>query len=156
MSQAFSTLGMKLLRAVEATAGVKPTAAADYTEIPEVKTIPDLNPAPNGIDITPLSETEFLRYTPGLKDTGGVLEFTANLTEGLITEWADVISDYNTGIASDKATWFCVTHPTLSQAVYFTGVPAPLGLSGAEVNAALETTLYIAPTNAPTMAAKPA
>lgn len=155
MSQAFSTLGMKLSRAVETVAGTRPSSAADYTEIPEVKSVPDLNPAPNGIDVTPLSETEFLRYVPGLKDTGGVLEFTANLTEGLITEWADVISDYNTGIASNLATWFCVTHPTLSKAVYFTGVPAPLGLSGAEVNAALETTLYIAPTNAPTMAAKP-
>ena len=153
MSQRFSTAGMTLKYCVETTAGTRPTAS--FTEIPEVKTVPDLNPAPNGIDVTPLSETAYVQYVDGLKDVGGVLEFTANLTEDLITAWSTLISAYNTGIAADKETWFAVVHPSLTQAVYFTGKPVPLGLSGAEVGSALETTLYIAPSNAPAMYTKP-
>ena len=153
MSQRFSTLGMKLQYCVETTAGTRPTTG--YTEIPEVKSVPDLNPQPNGIDVTPLSETGYVQYVDGLKDVGGVLAFTANLNEALMTAWATLITAYTTGQGTSKATWFCVTHPSLSKAVFFEGKPVPLGLSGAEVNSALETTLYIAPNSAPTMETKP-
>lgn len=156
MSKRLSTLGMTLSYAVEATAGTRPTTAAAYTEIPEVKSIPNLNPQPNGIDVTPLSETEYVLYTNGLKDLGGALEFQANLTDDVITAWETMITAYETGIAADKATWFCVQHPELSKAVYFTGDPAPIGLNDAAVNSALNTSLFIAPSSAPEMAAKPA
>lgn len=156
MSQRLSTAGMTLSYSVEATAGTRPTAASAFTVIPEVKATPSTNPEPNSIDVTPLSELYFVQYIAGLKDLGGVLGFTANLTEDLITVWNTTLIDaYETGAAADKATWFCLQHPKLTNAVYFQGEPVPLGLNEASVNAALETTLYIAPQSAPEMAAKP-
>ena len=155
MSERLSTAGMLLNYAVEETAGTRPTAASAYTEVPEVKSVPSLNPQPNLIDSTTLKETEYTTHVMGLKDLGSALDFTANLTNGLITAWSTCVSAYQTAKDAGKAMWFCVTHPDLDQAVYFTGQPAPLGLNGASVGAMAETSLYIAVTNAPAMYAKP-
>ena len=155
MSQRVSTAGMYLAYCVETTAGTMPSAS--YIKIPEVKSMPSLNPAPNGIDVTPLSEEETVQYINGLKDFGGSLEFTANNTDDLYTAWAACISAYTTGqgLSPAKSTGFCIYHPKLSKAAYFKGEPAPYGWNGAEVNAAYETTLYIAPQSAPVYAAAP-
>ena len=56
MSQRFSTAGMRLYYAVESTAGTMPTSG--LTKIPEVKSIPSFNPAPETIQSTTLEETE--------------------------------------------------------------------------------------------------
>lgn len=147
MSQRLSTAGMNLSYAVEATAGTKPTS---FTIVPEVKVTPSTNPEPNGIDVTPLSETDFIQYIAGLKDLGGVLSFTANLTADLLEAWnTTLISASETAAASGKATWFCITHPKLTKAVFFKGEPVPCGMNETSVNAALETTLYVAPQSAP-------
>lgn len=153
MSQRVSTAGMNLSYCVESTAGTRPATA--FTKIPEVKSMPSLNPAPNGIDVTPLSEEETIQYINGLKDFGGALEFTANNTDELSTVWTALIAAYEAGQADNKATWFCITHPKLSKAAYFKGEPAPYGWNGAEVNAAYDTTLYIAPLSAPVYEAAP-
>ncbi len=148
MSQRVSTAGMWLAYCVETTtAGTMPTTG--YTKIPEVKSMPSLNPAPNGIDVTPLSEEVAIQYINGLKDFGGALEFNANNTDDLYTAWSTLISAYETGQTAGKATWFCIYHPKLSKAAFFVGEPAPYGWNGAEVNAAYETTLYIAPQSSP-------
>ena len=150
MSARLSTAGLTLSYCVETTAGTRPSSG--YTKIPEVKTTPSTNPQPNSIDVTPLSETSFLQYIAGLKDLGGVLSFTANLTADLITAWnTTLISAYNTGqgLSPAKDTWFAISHPKLTNAVYFKGEPVALGLNDASVNSALETTLYIAPNSAP-------
>lgn len=157
MSRRLSTAGMTLSYAIEATAGTRPTAASAYTVVPEVKVTPSTNPEPNGIDVTDLAEPEFIRYIAGLKDLGGVLSFTANLTEDLIAVWnTTLITAYEAAIAEGKATWFCIKHPHLDEAVFFEGEPVPLGFNENTVNSALETTLYVAPQSAPQMLAKPA
>lgn len=157
MSRRLSTAGMTLSYAIEATAGTMPTAASAYTVVPEVKVTPSTNPEPNSIDVTPLSELEFIQYIAGLKDLGGVLSFTANLTEDLIAVWnTTLIAAYEAAIATGKETWFCIQHPKLDEAVFFKGEPIPLGFNEANVNSALETTLYVAPSSAPTLLAKPA
>lgn len=149
-----STAGMTLSYCVETTAGTRPSSG--YTKIPEVKATPSTNPTPNSIDVTPLSETDFLQYIAGLKDLGGVLSFTANLTADVLTAWnTTLISAYTTGAASSKATWFAITHPKLTDAVFFKGEPIACGFNEASVNAALETTLYIAPQSAPEMQTAP-
>ena len=156
MSQRLSTAGMNLSYCVETTAGTMPTSG--YTKIPEVKATPSTNPTPNSIDVTPLSETDFLQYIAGLKDLGGVLSFTANLTADLLTAWnTTLISAYATGQSASpaKSTWFAITHPKLTDAVYFKGEPVACGFNEASVNAALETTLYIAPQSAPSMSTAP-
>lgn len=132
-----STLGMKVYYSVESTAGTRPTALSAYTEIAGIKEIPSLGEEASAIDITPLAEENFRQYTAGLKDSGGTITFTANNTNEFQTAWATLVSAYATGIASSKNTWFCVVHPQLNNAFYFTGEPVSLGLSGASVNEAL-------------------
>ena len=153
MSQRFSTAGMYLCYATEATAGSRPTTG--YKQIPEIKDIPSFNPAPETIDSTTLLETEYKTYVEGLKDLGGALSFTANLTAELISVWASCNSAHDTAAASDKATWFAVVHPKLSDAVFFEGDPSPLGLNEASVGSMAETTLYVTPNSPPTWYTKP-
>lgn len=148
-----STAGMSLQYAVETTAGTRPTTG--YQIIPEIKSMPSFNPAPNTIESTTLLETEYMTYVSGLKDLGGALEYGANLTDDLIDFWDDLLNDYATAAAAGKQMWFCVVHPKLSKATYFVGEPSPLGLNEAAVNAMAETTLYITPQQAPIMAEKP-
>ena len=153
MSQRLSTAGMTLQYAVEATAGTRPTTG--YTTVPEVKSMPSFNPSPNTIDSTTLAETEYMTYVQGLKDLGGALEYGANLTEDLITAWDALVEAYDAAVKEGKQVWFAVVHPQLTNATYFVGEPAPIGLNEASVDSMLETTLYITPNTAPIMAAKP-
>ena len=132
-----STVGMKVFYSVESTAGTRPTAASAYTQIPGIKEIPGLGEEATAIDVTPLEELEFMRYVAGLKDTGGNIAFVANNTNAFQTAWTTLVSAYETGIEADKNTWFCITHPNLDNAFYFTGEPVNLGLSAASVNEAL-------------------
>lgn len=151
MSERFSTAGMYVAYCI-GSADSAPTSG--YTKIPEIKSIPSFNPAPETIQSTTLMETEYHTYVEGLKDLGGALEFGANLTEELISVWASVNTAHDS-MASTSAMWFAVIHPKLTNAVLFQGDPAPLGLNEASVGAMAETTLYITPNSAPTWAAKP-
>ena len=153
MSQRVSSAGLTLLYCVETTAGTRPTSG--YTEVPEVKSVPSFNTPPEQIESTTLKETVYRTYVPGLRDLSSALEFGANMTDDLDTAWTALITATATAAESNKATWFCVAHPKLTKATYFTGEPAHIGLNEAGVNAMYETTLYITPTSAPERQAKP-
>lgn len=152
-SPRLSTAGMTLQYAVETTPGTRPTTG--YIKIPEVKSMPSFNPSPNTIDSTTLEETEYMTYVQGLKDLGGALEYGANLTQDLIDAWDTLMDAYDAAVEEGNQVWFAVVHPQLTDATYFVGTPAPLGLNEASVDAMLETTLYITPNSAPIMAAAP-
>lgn len=147
MSERLSTAGMTVQYAVETVAGTRPTTG--YKVIPEVKTMPSLNPNPNTIQSTTLQETEYHTYVKGLKDLGGALEYGANLTDDLITFWEAMLEEYETAVAAGKSMWFAVVHPKLEKAVFFKGEPSPIGLNEADVDSMYETTLYITPNSAP-------
>lgn len=153
MAIQLSTAGVTLNYAAETTVGTRPTTG--YTEVPEIKAIPELNPEPDTLETTTLKETEWRTYIPGLKDLGGALSFTANLTEDLMTKWEAIVEEYETAAATNKSIWFCILIPSLTKALYFTGQPSPLGMPSMDVSAVLETTLYITPTGAPVWEAKP-
>lgn len=148
-----STAGMSLQYAVETTAGVRPTSG--YQTIPEVKSMPSFNPAPATIDSTTLLETEYMTYVQGLKDLGGALEYSANLTDDLMEFWDNLLDEYEKSVAAGKQMWFAIVHPKLSRATYYVGEPAPLGFNEASVGSMAETTLYITPNSAPILTAKP-
>ena len=148
-----STAGVALAYAIEEIAGTRPTG--NFTRIHGIKSTPNLNPAPETIEATTLDETEFKTYVEGLKDLGGALEFTANLTQNLITEWDALITAYETATASQKNIWFSIVIPGLEEAVYFAGKPSNLGAPETAVNSILETTLYITATNEPNWFKKP-
>ena len=148
-----STAGVTLHYAVEQSSGEMPTTG--FVQIHEVKSIPELNPEPDNLETTTLEETEWRTYIPGLKDPGGALAFTANLTEVVMTEWETLVTAYDTNAKDNKHIWFAVVIPGLTKALMFTGKPSPLGMPGMEVSAVLETSLYITPTNAPAWKDKP-
>lgn len=148
-----STAGVTLWYAPETSAGTRPTTG--YTQITEIKSIPELNPEPDNLETTTLEETEWRTYIPGLKDIGGALSFTANLTEVSMGEWEAVVEAYDTAAEENFALWFCIIVPGLTKALFFTGQPSPMGMPAMEVSAVLEVNLYITPTGAPEWQTKP-
>lgn len=148
-----STAGVHLKYAVETTAGTRPTTG--YIDLPGIKSTPSLNPAPDTLESTTLNETEWKTYVQGLKDLGGALEFTFNLTQALLDTWDTLVDTATTGKASGKSTWFMIDIPGLTKGFFFRGDPASAGLPAIEVNNVLETTMYITPTGAPVTAEKP-
>ena len=147
MGIALSTAGVTVGYAVEATVGTRPTTG--YKVIPDIKEIPEMNPEPETLESTTLAETEYKTYIEGLKDLGGALSFLANFTKELDTAWSALVEEYGTAKAAGKSVWFEVKHPGLDKSVFFTGQPSAMGLPAMSVNAILETSLYITPTNAP-------
>ena len=143
---ALSTAGVALKYAVGSTADTKPTA---FTQIHDIKEIPDFNPEPETIEATDLEETDSKFYVAGLKDVGGALGFLANFTQTLQTQWSEIMSAYETAVQSNQKMWFEISHPKLEKAVFFTGEPSSMGLPSMSVSSILETTLYITPTSAP-------
>lgn len=149
-----STAGIHLKYAVEQTEGTRPTA--NYIDLKGVKSTPNLNPSPDTLETTDLNETEYKTYIDGLKDLGGALEFTFNLTQELVETWETLMTAYEAAKASGKAVWFLIDIPGLTEGMYFPGNPSDMGIPETEVNSVLEITNYITPTGAPVRAEKPA
>jgi hypothetical protein len=154
MGIAISTAGVTFGYAVETTKGTRP--ASGFKVIPDIKEIPEMNPEPETLETTVLSETEFKTYIEGLKDLGGALSFLANYTTELETVWAELVEAYKTAYAAGLSTWFEVKHPKLEKSVFFTGQPSAMGLPAMSVGSVLETNLFITPTNAPAWETKTA
>ena len=143
MALPISTAGIKIKYCVETTAGTMP--ATGYTAIPHVTNIGAINPEPNMLDCTELDETVMHRYINGLKDIGGAIALTVNLTSDFITAWTTLKSVADTGYASGKKTWFEIYSASLGQSFYVSGIPAELGFDESAVDQVLQTTAYITP-----------
>jgi len=142
MALEISTAGITLSYCVETTAGTKPTTG--YTNIPNIKSIPDFNPTPSSLDVTDLSDTAYKRYIVGLTDVGGALAFGANITKAFANAWSTLVTAYTTGTATSLKTWFKISVPNFGD-FYFTGIPTALGLPASEVDAVFEGDVYITP-----------
>ena len=104
MALEISTAGVALKYAVETTAGTRPTTG--YTAIPNIKETPDFNPEPSTLEVTDLSDLVWKRYIAGLKDPGGALSFTANLTSAFKTAWETLVSAAEA--AAERTVGLCV------------------------------------------------
>lgn len=155
MANYLSTIGVHMYYGVEATAGTRPTAQSAYTELVGVKGIPSMNPTPDNLETTTLNETEYKTYIPGLKDLGGSLGFTFNMSQALKDAWDTLVTAFATAKAAEKAVWFYINVPGLTEGLYFTGEPTPMGLPEMGVNSVLEVENSITVTNEPAWAAKP-
>lgn len=159
MGIALSTIGIKVSYAVEATAGTRPTTG--YKHIPDLKSIPSINPAPNTADATTFDNLEYTSYVQLLKDIGGALEISANFTQELFEIWNGttstngLVNEYEAAIKDGKETWFCFDIPGFDKAAYITVQPAKMGIPEASANSLLETTVFITPTGEPVFAANP-
>jgi len=155
MANYLSTIGVHLYYGVEATAGTRPTTKSVYTELVGVKSIPSMNPAPDNLDTTTLNEEEYKTSIPGLKDLGGSLGFTFNMSQELKDAWDTLVTADATARASGKATWFYIDVPGLTEGLFFKGQPSAMGLPEMGVNSVLEVENSITPTAEPEWAAKP-
>ena len=153
MGIALSTIGIKVSYAVETTAGTRPTTG--YKHIPDLKSIPSINPAPNTADATTFDNLEYTSYVQLLKDIGGALEISANFTQELFEVWDAMVTEYETAIANSKETWFCFDIPGFEKSAFITVQPARMGIPEASANALLETTVFITPTGEPVFEANP-
>ena len=145
MAIELSTAGILVKWAVEATAGTRPTSG--YAEIVGVKSISEFNPEPNTIDVTPLAETTWHRYIPGLKDAGGAQQLTVNDYDDFRTSWDAMMTAWETANASGKALWIEYYVPGISDnpSFYYSATPQELGFNGAEVDAANDNVAYLTP-----------
>lgn len=150
MAFEFSTIGVKLKYCVETSAGTRPTTG--YTEIPDIKEIPEVGRTPSQLQVTNLVDTDH-RYIPGVKDSGGDIQFLGNLTASLKTAWASLVSAANTAWTSNKKTWFEVAIPNFDS-FYFAGLPTDAFLNSMGVDAVAETSLHVIPNEIVGFAAK--
>ena len=141
MALEFNTIGVKIKYAVETTAGTRPTSG--YTNIPDVKNIPEINLNPSQLEVTNLVD-KFKRYIPGVQDPGSDFNMTANQTSTLKTLWASLCSAASAAWNSGKSTWFEVAIPNFDS-FYFAGLPVEMGLNAQGVDAVEETALHIIP-----------
>ena len=150
MAIAVTSIGAKVLYAVEETAGKRPITG--YTAIPGITEIPDMDSEPEYLETTTMDNLEYKTYVAGLKDLGGALQFVANLSQELLNMWNGVggmMEKYATAKDGGKAMWMCVYIPGLEQAVYFQFEPSPIGLMGTGVNEVIDVNLYVTPTSEP-------
>ena len=141
MALEMNTIGVKIKYCVETSAGTRPTTG--YTNIPDVKSIPEIHLTPSTLEVTNLVD-KFKRYIPGVQDPGTDFAMTGNMTSSLKTLWASLISAATSAWASGKSTWFEVAIPNF-ESFYFAGVPVDLGLSSQAVDAVEEANMHIIP-----------
>lgn len=138
----FSSAGVQLRYCVETTSGSRPTTG--YKVIPSIKGTPDFNAEPSQLDVTDFSDTVWKRQIPGLRDVGGALAFSANMTASFKSAWNSLVSAYSSGKASSMATWFEVAIPNFDS-FYFAGTPIELGLAAMDVDSVVEADGYVVP-----------
>lgn len=143
MALEFSSAGITVKYAVETTAGSMPTTG--FTTLPNIKSTPDFNAEPSNLDVTDLSDLVWKRSISGLKDVGGALSFTANLTASFKTAWNSCVSAATAGFADQKSTWFEIAIPNFDS-FYFAGMPSELGVNAFEVDSVAEVDAYVSPT----------
>lgn len=151
MSIAITTIGAKVSYAFEATAGTRPTTG--FNKIPEIKEIPEMNPQPETLETTSMDNVEYKTYVSGLKDLGGVLDFTAGFTQDLYDLYQDepggIMAQWETAKASGKAMWLCIDIQGLTESCYLSVEPSNLGLPAGSTNAVMDITLHFTPVGEP-------
>ena len=142
MANELSTAGILVKYKVEGTAGTRPTSG--YQILPNIVSTGEINSSPESLEVTDLSDTTWRRYIPGLKDPGGSITFTANLTAAFKTAWETCVSAAATGLAANKACWFEIAVPSVGS-FYFAGMPDALGINGYEINSVNQIDVHIMP-----------
>lgn len=142
MALEFSSAGVQIRYCCETTKGSRPTTG--YKVIPSIKSSPDFNAEPSQLDVTDFSDKVWKRSIAGLRDVGGAIAFTANMTASFKSAWASLVSEYSTAWASEKSTWFEVAIPNFDS-FFFAGQPIELGVKGMDVDSVVEADGYVVP-----------
>lgn len=156
MAISITSIGTKVSYAFETTKGTRPTSG--YKKIPEIKEIPDMNPTPETGETTSMDNLEYRTYVPLLKDLGGTLAFTANLTQELYDLWngADgIMEKWNTSKQSGLAMYLCIDIQGLNESCYLSVEPSNFGMPSLSTNSVAEHTVYFTPVGEPIWADDP-
>lgn len=143
---ALTTLGIKVGYALETNitkASGKITAITASVWLQDIKSTPALDAEAEALETTTLAETVMKTYVQGLKDLGGSIEFTSNLTNRLITEWGNFYTG-TTGAKKEGA--IVIWHPDLTKMFVVPCQAQALGLPEAAVNSVYEATVRVTPT----------
>jgi hypothetical protein len=143
-----STAGIRVGYAFESTSGVRPQS--NYVNLPNPKSIPDMNPEPNALDITSLNDTEWKRYMEGLKDMGGSLGLTFGMSEAFFDLWETICDTDDANKANGLRTWFVFYVPGLTNSFLLPVDPSRIGMPSAEVDSVLDVTVNVLPIGEPT------
>ena len=139
-----STAGIRIGVAYESVSGTRPTTG--YVNIPEPKSIPAMDDAPNLLDTTSLNATKNKTYIPGLVDlAGGDIAITFNYTEAFTQTWDDMYETNESNKASGKRAWATFYIPGISTAFFVPVDIVKRGNPGADVDGVLETTAHFIP-----------
>ena len=141
MANEMSTVGFAIGYCPEASAGTRPTTA--YTKIPNVYSISEINPEPATYDVTDLSDLEWKRSIPALKDEVGNISLGVHLNPTFRTAWGSLVTAYQSAASANKAMWFEVLPLNDTHGFFFEGVPISLGLPGIETDSVFEGDVYI-------------
>lgn len=141
-----STAGIRVGYAFESSSGTRPSS---YTNLPNPKSIPDMNPTPNALDITSLNDTEWKRYMEGLKDMGGSLGLTFGMSQEFFSLWESICDTDDANKSTGKRTWLVFYVPGLTDSFFLPVDPARIGMPAAEVDAVLDVTVNVLPIGAP-------
>lgn len=124
------------------------TEPASWKEIPDVTAIPALGGEPNMLDCTPLSETQMKRYIPGLKDPGGALGYTVNMSPEMLAATDAASTNPDTEGTSLKSMAFAISFPKpLNCHYWYTGIGTPVTPGETEVDGVLQSTFYTSMTS---------
>lgn len=115
-----STLGSLTGYAMETTAGTKPTS---FKLLHRINASDEIAIETETIDASAL-EDMVERTIAGRGSTGGTFGVTVNVTDETITEWENLIEEYETAKAGGKAMWYEEYFPSLTKA-FFTKVEPP-------------------------------
>lgn len=135
-----STVGALVGYAIETTAGTKPTT---FKLLHRINATDEISIETETIDASAL-EDEIERTIAGRGSTGGTFGVTVNVTDETITEWENIISEYDTAKESGKAMWYEEYFPALQKA-FFTKVepPAVIPKPALEQNGLLTVTMTL-------------
>ena len=146
-----STIGVKVLYAIETTAGTRPTTG--YTMIPNITSAPAFDMVPEQIDASDLGD-DITQYLPGRRDPGGDAAFTANITSEFLTAWETLVTAAATAKAANKRVWFEYQTPDFAQSYFWAGDPVALGHGGLEQNSVQTVQAHVVPNGDQIWAAK--
>lgn len=116
-----STLGVTFGYGVEATgyAGTKPSS---FTQLHRINNIGGITVTPATIDASALEDL-VTKNVAGRGDTGGTWPVTVNFTPETETEWANLISAYQTAKANNVNMWFETIIPGFEKAFFVIAQP---------------------------------
>jgi len=140
-----STAGIKLYYGTSTVTNDVAAIPTEWTEIPDITSIPALGAPPAKLETTTLAQTEQKTYINGLMDLGGSFEFGANMTPALVAAVTAAAATPATGTVRG----FSVLFPApLDLRYWWTGEVLAVAPGESSVDAVATTTLYISQSTA--------